>query len=90
MTVFQKSFFAFLSSAQIIFGDTDLVVEYKDVTVWETSLLNSDFAKVLADDNFVPNGIMTQGWWNIKLTKAVQLSTQELSGEQFMGNVCFF
>ena len=84
------SFFAFLSSAQLIFGDTDLVVEYKDVTVWETSLLNSDFARVLEDDNFVPDGIMIQGWWNIKLTKATQLLTQELPGEQFRGNLSFF
>ena len=66
-----------------------MVVEYKDVTVWETPLLNSDFARVLEDDNFVPNGIMIQGWWNIKLTKATQLLTQELTGEQFRGNLCF-
>ena len=67
-----------------------MVVEYKDVTVWETPLLNSDFARVLEDDNFVPNGIMIQGWWNIKLTKATQLLTQELPGEQFRGNLSFF
>ena len=66
-----------------------MVVEYKDVTVWETPLLNSDFARVLEDDNFVPNGIMIQGWWNIKLTKATQLLTQELNGTQFRGNLCF-
>ena len=66
-----------------------MVVEYKNVTVWETSLLNSDFARVLEDDYFVPDGIMIQGWWNIKHTKATQLLTQELTGEQFRGNLCF-
>ena len=29
------------------------------------------------------------GWWNIKLTKATQMLTQELSGEQFRGNLGF-
>ena len=32
---------------------------------------------------------MIQGWWTIKVTKATQLLTQELTGEQLRGNLCF-
>ena len=62
-----------------------MVAEFKHVTVWETALTNSDFAKAHADEDYTPNGTMIQGWWNYKLTKASQLLTQELQGNLYSG-----
>ena len=77
-----------ISSAQLVFGDTNMVLEFNRVTVWETALENSDFANALVDKDYVANNAtLTQGWYNVKLTIASKILTTELSADLFSGKL---
>ena len=85
---YQELFFGTFS-LQVALGDYGVVAEYKHVTLWETPLTNSDFAKAKADENYTPTGTLTQGWYNYQLTRASQLLTQELPEEPLYSGKAF-
>ena len=72
-----------------MFGDTDMVVEFNRATVWQTPLDNSDFANALVNKDYVAdNAVLSQGWYNIRLTKASKILTSDLSADVFNGKLC--
>ena len=74
-----------------MFGDKDMVVEFNRVTVWETPLDNSDFANAQVNKDYVANNaVLTQGWYNIRLTIASKILTSDLSGDVFNGKLCHY
>ena len=81
---------SFFSSAQLIFGDTNMVVEFKRITVWGTVLSIHEFAQAFASESYTPSGTMIQGWWNYKVTKATQLLKHQLPGLLYSGEYTDF